>query len=66
MIIHMSFSIPHRLRTDDGGYVYMTWHRYCGPEFYQDRECNREIVEWWAVPALDRALSWFIGRGERA
>ncbi len=67
MIIHIcGFRRPHRLRTPDGGYVFLSWHPYLGPDFYRDWECRREIKEWWKQPGICRALNWFTGRGERA
>jgi len=60
-------SPDYRLRLDDGGYVYMIWHSYCGPEFYGDRDCySRHIDDWWEDARICRALDWFTGRGGKA
>nr|DAQ05321.1 MAG TPA: hypothetical protein [Caudoviricetes sp.] len=44
----------------------MSWHHYCGPEFYRDRSERRYIDEWWENPLIVKALDWFVGRGEKA
>lgn len=56
----------YRLRLDDGTCVFMSWHHYCGPEFYRDRSERRYIDEWWENPLIVKALDWFVGRGEKA
>ena len=61
-IIYSSF----RLRLSDGGYVYMSWHDYCGPEFYKDRLELRTIHDWWENPYIVEALNWFIERNNKA
>lgn len=56
-----------RLRTPDGGYVYMEWQNYCGPTFYRDRAGVRELPMDDAeelIPIWD-ALEWWISRGKR-
>jgi len=60
------FSPEYRLRLNDGGYVFMYWHSYCGPIFYKDRLMLREIEEWYENKLICDALDWFIGRGEVA
>jgi len=55
-----------RLRLFDGTYVFMDFHHYCGPTFYKDRLCTREIEEWWEDPRLCRAFDWFVKRGHKA
>ena len=60
------FNPSYRLRTDDGGYVYMEWHHYCGPAFYKDKRLTKEVEEWWENEYICKALDWFIHRGERA
>ena len=58
---------PHyRLRLDDGGYVFMSWHSYCGPEFYKDKYERDVINNWWEDPLICKALEWFQGRGNKA
>lgn len=56
----------YRLRLNDGRYVFMAWHRYCGPTFYRGSEEQREIEEWWKDLPICRAVEWFTGRGNRA
>lgn len=56
----------YRLRLDDGRYVFMSWHNYCGPVFFKDRSEQREIDEWWEDLAICRVYRWFIGRGKKA
>ncbi len=56
----------YRLRLDDGTCVFMSWHHYCGPEFYRDRSERRYIDEWWENPLIVKALDWFTGRGNKA
>jgi hypothetical protein len=55
-----------RLRLADGGYVYMSWHNYCGPTFFHDKHENRMIDDWWENPLICKALDWFTGRGNKA
>lgn len=54
----------YRLRLNDGGYVFMAWHNYCGPTFYKDKLMTREINKWWDNKLICDALDWFTGRGE--
>lgn len=56
----------YRLRLPNGGYVFMEWHSYCGPTFFRDKLCKREIGEWWNDPVICAALDWFIKRGKKA
>lgn len=56
----------HRLRLEDGTCVFMSWHHYCGPEFYRDKMERRLIDEWWDNPLICKALDWFVGRGNRS
>ena len=66
-MIHIcGFGGPFRLRTSDGGYVFLIWHPYMGPIFYADRMCEREIEHWYESDSIADALNWFIRRGERA
>tara|TARA_B100000929_G_scaffold290599_1_gene284848 strand:+ start:23185 stop:23394 length:210 start_codon:yes stop_codon:yes gene_type:complete len=62
-IIHMSFSPTYRLRLSDGRYIYMTWHRYCGPEFFHDKNCMLVYSNWWDDEQIVEALEWFQKRG---
>ncbi len=39
----------YRLRLEDGTCVFMSWHDYCGPEFYRDKNERRWIDEWWEM-----------------
>jgi len=55
-----------RLRTNDGRYIFMSWHSYLGPTFYHDRNEQREIEEWYKDTAICRALDWFTSRGNKA
>lgn len=56
----------YRLRLEDGGYVYMDWHSYCGPTFYKDKNESRVIDNWWDNPMICKALDWFVARGKKA
>lgn len=56
----------YRLPLEDGRRVFMEWHHYCGPTFYHDRLCQREIEVWWDDDDICAALDWFIKRGKRA
>ncbi len=60
------WSPTYRLRLEDGRYVFMDWHKWCGPTFYRDRDLYREIEEWWNDTAICKALEWFQKRGEKA
>lgn len=62
----VTYSNRYRLPLRDGTHVFMEWHSYCGPTFYRDRLCQREIVYWWQDPRLIEALGWFTNRGCRA
>lgn len=64
--IHLSISPSYRLRTKDGGYVYMAWHHYCGPTFYKDKLETREIENWYDDENICWALDWFCKRGKKA
>lgn len=65
-IIHIAFSKAYRLRLEDGTYVFMAWHWFCGPTFYHDRAERRIYDEWYENPQVCRALEWFIKRGKKA
>ena len=66
-IIHISCTPTYRLRLSDGGYVFMSFHRICGPMgFYKDRAENREILDWWDNPLICEALNWFCKRGNKS
>lgn len=56
----------YRLRLFDGRHIFMIWHDYGGPEIYQDKSCNREILEWYEDPAIVEQIEWFVNRGKRA
>jgi hypothetical protein len=56
----------YRLRTFDGGYVFLDWHDYLGPDFYRDRKANRPIRDWWKDDGILRALEWFLWRDHTA
>ena len=62
----LCISPSFRLRLNNGSYVFMSWHSYCGPTFFKDRNANREIEEWWNYSSICKALDWFTGRGNRA
>ncbi|WP_338512022.1 hypothetical protein [Erwinia aphidicola] len=64
-IIHMSITPSYRLRLDDGGYVYMSWHNWYGPAFYHDKLERRDYEDWYENPSVCRALDWFLARGKR-
>lgn len=66
VIVHISFSPWYRLRLNDGRYVYMEWHNYCGPSFWRDKWLSREIDKWWDDPAMCAAVDWFCKRGCKA
>lgn len=55
-----------RLRLEDGEYVYMAWHSYCGPTFFKDKHERRIIDNWYDNMFICKALDWFIGRGCKA
>lgn len=63
---YFCFNPTFRLRLGDGRYVFMDWHRYCGPNFFYDRDLNRIVQSWWEDELICKALDWFIERGERA
>ncbi len=60
------FTRSFRIRLEDGRYIFMDWHRFCGPTFYADRAMNRLIDDWWDDPSICKALDWFTGRGFKA
>ena len=62
----ISISSLYRLRLSKGGYVFMSWHDYCGPTFYLDKAERREVEDWWFNTEICRALDWFTGRGNKA
>lgn len=55
-----------RLRLADGSCVFMNWHHFCGPTLYRDRAETREIENWYDIPLIEKAVDWFILRGQRA
>jgi len=55
-----------RLRLENGDHVFMSWHRYSGPEFFYDKKETRWIDKWWENKLITNALDWFIARGKRA
>ena len=55
-----------RLRLEDGGYVFMSWHDYCGPTFFHDKNETRVVEEWWDNQLICDILGWFLERGNRA
>lgn len=59
-------SDDYRLRLGDGRYIFMSWHHYCGPEFYHDRAQRRLVVNWWEDDQIMAAVDWFQDRGKRA
>lgn len=65
-IIHICMNDYYRLRLEDGSYIFMEWHRYCGPQFFKDRAGERLVDEWWENPLICNAVDWFVGRGEKA
>lgn len=56
----------YRLPLADGTRIYMEWHRYCGPTFFKNKNCTKEVVEWYENPLICEALDWFCKRGHRA
>jgi len=48
----------YRLRLEDGRNVWLEFHPYCGPTFFKDRFCQREIENWWDDVAICRAFDW--------
>lgn len=58
-------SPAHRLRLTDGTRVFMEWHHYLGPTFFRDRDCMREIDDWWDNELIVEAMDWFVSRGHR-
>ncbi len=56
----------YRLPLADGRRVFMSWHNYCGPTFYHDRDERREIEEWYEDKQICDALGWFVSRGRKA
>jgi len=67
----MCLSPTFRLPLADGTHVYMEWHNYCGPTFFADKACRRQIDDWYEEPNergyyIRKALQWFVNRGERA
>lgn len=62
----MCFRRIYRMRLDDGRHVWMEWHSFFGPSVYRDRDCNREIVNWYDDLMICAAIQWFIDRGEVA
>lgn len=57
-----------RLRTSDGGYLYLEWHEYLGPTFYRDRQRTRELSVTGLVDEDDpawAAFDWWHSRGKR-
>lgn len=62
----ITYSPSYRLRLADGTCVFMSWHHYCGPEFYRDRNETRLYDEWYENPLIVQALNWFINRGHKA
>lgn len=56
----------YRLRLNDGRYIYMMYHHYLGPMFFEDKLCKREIDNWYEDKEILGALIWFQNRGNRA
>ena len=56
----------YRLPLSDGSRVFMEWHNYFGPTFFKDKECRREIENWYENPFICKALIWFQSRGNTA
>lgn len=46
-IIHITRYRMYRLRLNDGRYIFMTWHPYCGPTFFRDKYESRWIEDWY-------------------
>jgi hypothetical protein len=44
----------------------MEWHEYHGPAFYKDKNCMREIENWYEDSLICKALDWFVDRGRKA
>lgn len=62
----LCINLVYRLRLADGRRVFMMWHSYCGPTFYRDAACNREIDNWWDSKLIVDQLGWFVNRGKLA
>jgi hypothetical protein len=56
----------HRLRTSDGGYVFLDHHTYLGPTLFRDRAASKVIEDWYEFKPICDAVQWFYGRGARA
>lgn len=65
-IIHISRYRTYRLRLNDGRYIYMAWHRYCGPAIFRDKFEKREIEDWYEDKQICDAVEWFVNRGKKA
>lgn len=65
-LIHISFSGFYRLRLADGTCVFMTWHHYCGPDFFHDKREERPVEDWWDNKLICDQLDWFCNRGHVA
>lgn len=56
----------YRLRLNDGRYIFMTWHPYCGPTFFRDKYESRWIEYWYEDKQICDAVEWFVNRGKKA
>lgn len=65
-IIHITRYRMYRLRLNDGRYIYMTWHPYCGPTFFRDKYESRWIEDWYEDKQICDAVEWFVNRGKKA
>lgn len=65
-IIHISRYRMYRLRLNDGRYIYMSWHPYCGPTIFKDKHETRWIENWYEDEQIVDAVNWFVNRGKKA
>lgn len=66
MIVCNPTAGTYRLPLADGTMVYMDWHYWLGPIFYKDKNCLREIEDWYNNVLICDALDWFQKRGYKA
>ena len=62
-IIHISYADVDRIRTADGRYYYLQTHPYLGaPDVYRDRDCTREVVDWYNDEGIGDAVNWWMDK----
>lgn len=57
------FNRTTRLRTGNGGYIYVIAGMYTMPEVFNDKEGRRPIEDWYDSGEISEAVSWFVERG---